>query len=192
MAKIILIRHGESELNKDKVFFGWLNPFLTKYGEEQIKILADKIDSYDFIYSSPLKRAYLSAELVNYKKLEIFTDNRIKELNFGIFEGLTYDEIVKTYPEESKKWKSEGIDYFYKNGESIKELNNRVVSFIEEIKNNDKTYLIITHFGVINSILCYYISENINNFWKFKSDLASITTIEFIDGFPVLMNFSNK
>lgn len=190
MTKIILVRHGESELNKEKVFFGWLDPILTENGENSINSLSKKIPDYDFIYSSPLKRALSSAEILNHKKIEILVEERIKELNFGIFEGMNYNEIKNTYPEESEKWDIDGIHYLYKQGESITHLNNRVLSFIEEIKNTDKNYLIVTHFGVINSVLSHYISENISSFWKFKSDLATITIIEFHEGFPVLKMFS--
>lgn len=190
MAKILLVRHGESHLNSGKFFFGWLNPDLTEVGRIQAADLIGKIGHYDKIYASPLIRAYHSAEIINSKSLVIETDERLKEINFGIFEGLSYIEIVKKYPKEAKKWEKQGINYVYKKGESIQEFTGRVCQFIDEIKNTDETYLIVTHFGVINAILACYISNNLESFWKFKSSLGSVSVIEFDKGYPILTKFS--
>jgi len=192
MTKLILIRHGESTLNKEGVYFGTLDPSLTENGIEQMNLLNNEIPNYDFIYSSPLQRAKESAEVLNYKKLDTIYDSRLLELNFGDFEGLTYTEILEKYPTEAEIWKNEGISYKFPNGNSILDLEKSIVSFVEEIKNSNKTFLLVTHFGVISSILSHYISDNITNFWKFKSALASVTILEFHDSFPVLRLFSRK
>lgn len=192
MSKIILVRHGESNFNKEKKFFGWLNPLLTDDGLDSVKNLVNKIEDYDYIFSSPLKRALDSARILNYKNLPISTTDSLKEINFGIFEGLTYSEITQKYPNETTLWINDGINFNYISGESLLNLRDRVISFVESIKNTNKTYLIVTHFGVINVILAHYISDNINSFWKFKSELASITTIEFHDNYPTLLSFSIK
>jgi len=190
MAKLILIRHGESTLNKENIYFGHLNPPLTSDGKNQLKNLKQKIPAYDTIYSSPLKRALDSAKIINCHNLPINIDNRLEELNFGIFEGLSYNEISSLYPAEIEKWSTLNTEYKFINGESILELSERVKSFVEDIKHNEKTYLITTHFGVINAILAIYITENLNNFWKFKCQLSSITIIDFNDGYPILKSFS--
>jgi len=190
MAKLILIRHGESELNKNKVYFGSLDSPLTGDGVDQISLLKNIIPDYDFIYSSPLKRARKSAEILNFKDLSILEDVRLKELNFGIFEGLSYSKILEKHPHEAEKWKNEGINYRFPNGNSILDLEKSTISFVEEIKNSDKTFLLVTHLGVINAILSHYISDNINSFWKYKSELASMTIIDFLDSFPILTLFS--
>lgn len=192
MTKLILIRHGESTLNQDGVYFGTLDPSLTETGIEQINLLKDEVPNYDFIYSSPLQRAKESAEILNYKNLNLIYEPRLLELDFGDFEGLTYSVILKKYPNEAQNWKNEGINYKFPKGDSITDLEKSVVSFVEEIKNSNKIFLLVTHFGVISSILSHYISDNITNFWKFKSDLASITILEFHDSFPVLRLFSQK
>ena len=190
MAKLILVRHGESTLNKENVYFGHLNPSLTSKGKEQLEILKNRLPTYDMIFSSPLERAISSAEIINHNKLIINTDDRLKELNFGIFEGLNYNKISSLYPVEVEKWLVSNISYKFINGESIYELSERVKSFVEEIKYTEKNYLLVTHFGVINAILSIYIAENLNNFWKFKCDLSSITLLEFNDGYPILKCFS--
>lgn len=190
MAKLILVRHGESELNTENIFFGHLNPSLTSKGKHDLCELKSKLSNYDIVYCSPLKRTIETATLLNHQNSPIIFDDRLKEINFGIFEGLTYNEICQSYPLESKKWISLKSEYKFINGESLLDLSKRVQSFVEEIKNTDKTYLIITHSGVINVVLSIYLTENLNNFWKFKCKLASMTVLEFVDNYPVLEFFS--
>lgn len=190
MTKIILLRHGESFLNTEGVYFGFTDSPLTENGENQILKKSEFIPSYDLIYSSPLIRALKSSQIINKNNLIIKTDERLKELNFGIFENKSYKEIQESYKDECDKWEMENIYYSFPKGESIYGLSERVISFVEEIKNSNKNILIVTHYGVINSILCHYISNNIESFWKFKCSHASITTVEFHGDFPILTSFS--
>lgn len=190
MAKLILIRHGESKLNTENKFFGHLNPSLTSKGTNDLYMLKNNIPNYDVIYSSPLNRAVETAKIINNKNLPINFEARLKEINFGIFEGLDYQEISYSYPLEVQNWISLRTNYRFINGESLVDLSNRVKSFIDEIKTIDKTFLIVTHSGVINVILSIYLTENLDNFWKFKCKLASMTVLDFSNNYPVLELFS--
>ena len=190
MTRFILLRHGESILNTKNVYFGSTDSLLSPQGEEQIRNKVNSLPDYDLIYSSPLKRAIDSAKIINTKNLPIKLDHRLKELDFGIFENKSYNEIETLYKNECEKWKVEDLNYKFPQGESIKLLSERAISFIEELKHTHKNILIVSHYGVINAILCHYICNNLDSFWKFKSSLASITTIEFHDDFPILNSFS--
>ena len=190
MAKFIFIRHGESELNQEKKFFGWLNPHLTEKGRNQAKNIIEKIPEYDFIFSSPLNRTLETANIINKLNKEIIVDEKLKEINFGDFEGLSYEEIKLKFPIEVENWLKMSYEYKFPNGESPLELIDRCKIFIDTHKNSNGTFLIITHFGIINAILCSYISENIKSFWKFKPHFASITTLEYINEYFSLVNFN--
>ena len=104
MGKLILVRHGQTEMNAQKLYFGKLNPPLNDLGicqayEAKNKLL--NID-YDNIYSSPLERARQTAKICNYLNKDIIFDSNLEEINFGIFEGLTFKEIAEKYPNEVK------------------------------------------------------------------------------------------
>lgn len=192
MGKIILVRHGETNMNRDNLYHGILDPALNETGIKQAEKAYNIIKniSYDKIFSSPLKRAYETATILNYKKLNIELSDKIKELNFGIFEGLSYEEILNKYPyelkEATKNWKT----YNFKTGESPLELQERSVQFINSL-DKDLNYLIVTHWGVICTILSYYFSYNLNAYWKFKIDNCGIVVIEFTrDNFPILAGFN--
>lgn len=192
MGKIILVRHGETNLNKDNIYFGVLDPPLNSKGIIQANKTASTIKNfnYDKIYSSNFKRAYETAKILNYKNLEIEISDKIRELNFGIFEGLSYKDIAKKYPTQldlaSKNWKK----YNFETGESPCKLQKRSVEFIESL-NKNIDYLIITHWGVICSILSHYFSGNLDAYWKFKINNCGITVIEFEENnFPILVGFN--
>lgn len=98
MGKLILVRHGQTQMNVDGIFFGKLDPSLNETGKEQCKKTRELLKNrykYDFIYSSDLKRAAETAEIVNYLDLPIKLDKRLEEIDFGIFEGLSYKEIFR-------------------------------------------------------------------------------------------------
>ena len=84
MGKLILIRHGQTDMNKDQLYYGRLDVPINETGKEQAentrKNLVELEIDYDKIYSSPMKRAYETAEIVNYKNLEIEKDDELREM----------------------------------------------------------------------------------------------------------------
>lgn len=196
MAKFIFIRHGESLLNIKNVYFGHLNPDLTSIGEKSILNLANDLSKivkdYEIIYTSPSLRCVHSAEILNFLNKPIITDESLMEINFGLFEGLSINEIVQNYPNDFSHWEKEGINFTFPSGESIIALSKRAINFIENLKSNSKTYIVVTHFGVINSIFAHYISDDIKKFWNYKPELASYSILEFNENFWILKKFSNK
>ncbi len=179
MGKLILIRHGQTEMNAQSLYFGKLNPPLNDLGISQAYQAREKLLNidYDNIYSSPLERAKQTAEICNYLDKDIVYDSNLEEINFGIFEGLTFKEISEKYPVEVKKMKEDWKEYNYVTGESPKEMLQRAVSFLE-ILDYTKNNLIVSHWGIINSIISYFISGNLDSYWKFKIQNASIVIFE--------------
>ena len=84
MGKLILIRHGQTEMNAQNLYFGKLNPPLNELGIEQAYMAKEKLSNiaYDCIYSSPLERTRETAEICNYLDKEIIYDSRLEEINF--------------------------------------------------------------------------------------------------------------
>lgn len=193
MKRVILVRHGQTTMNLQKLYYGFLDPDMTELGKEQVlkarKIL-EKMD-YDEIISSDLKRAYETAKIINFKNLEIKVYPETRELNFGIFEGLTYEEIKEKYPEELQKSIDDWKNYSFVTGENPYDLQNRVVKFIDELEDN-KTYLLATHWGVICTLLSYHFSNGLDSYWKYKIDNGSITIIEFREKYPLLCQLNLK
>ena len=179
MGKLILVRHGQTEMNAQSLYFGKLNPPLNDLGISQAYQAREKLLNidYDNIYSSPLERAKQTVEICNYLDKDIIYDSNLEEINFGIFEGLTFKEISEKYPVEVKKMKEDWKEYNYVTGESPKEMFQRAVSFLETL-DYTKNKLIVAHWGIINCIISYFISGNLDSYWKFKIQNASIVIFE--------------
>ena len=179
MGKLILVRHGQTEMNAQNLYFGKLNPPLNELGIDPAYMAQEKLSNiaYDCIYSSPLERTRETAEICNYLDKEIIYDSRLEEINFGIFEGLTFKEISEQYPNEVKEMEKNWKSFKYITGESLEELYQRAVSFLETL-DYTKDNLIISHWGIINCIISYFVSGTLDTYWKFKVDNCSIVIFE--------------
>ena len=179
MGKLILVRHGQTEMNAQSLYFGKLNPPLNDLGISQAYQAKEKLldIDYDIIYSSPLERAKQTAEICNYLDKEIIFDSNLEEINFGIFEGLTFKQISEKYPNEVKKMEEDWKSFNSVTGESPKEMFQRAIFFLKTL-DYTKTNLIVAHWGIINCIISYFISGNLDSYWKFKIQNASIVIFE--------------
>lgn len=178
---IIFIRHGSTILNEKKVYGGIIDEEISKKGIVEIENIKKYIENIKFneVYTSSLKRAIQSTKLLteNYK-----IDNRLSEMNFGIFEGLSYSEIEKNYTEESKAWVEDTLNYKIPKGESLMDVFNRTKAFIEDMSNKNGNILAVTHGGVIGCALSLVFSQY-DYFYKFKVMHGAASVISIEDGY---------
>ena len=179
---IIFIRHGETDMNKANLYFGHLDPELNEVGKNQLqktrKLLKYFEKDIHIVFFSDLKRCTESMNTLkineNIKKI---ADSSFRELNFGIFEGKTYEQIKSEFPEEAKKMEKDWKNFKVPQGESLKELMKRVIEKLEQLieKYKNKTIVIVSHAGVIKTVISYYLYGNLDGYWKIKIDNGSIT-----------------
>lgn len=177
---IIMIRHGQSEDNVQKIY-SRDDTSLTDQGIKQVKETKKLLKNFNFhkIYYSPLRRTVETLETLGLTGTE---DLRIKEINFGIFTGKTFEEIQVDFPDETRVWIDDTQNYIIPNGESLLDVYKRVVEFLEKISKLNENVLLITHDSVIRLALCW-VFNNIDYFYKFKVDNGSINIISIEDGF---------
>ncbi|KRQ85929.1 Phosphoserine phosphatase 1 [Caloramator mitchellensis] len=188
---LILVRHGETEDNLKGVYSGKSDGRLSKRGIEEIKMLKPIIDNFQIktCITSPLKRAIETADIL-YDGEKII-DERIIEMNFGIFEGLKYEEALKQFPIEVNSWNDDFINYKIPEGESLLEVYRRCENFLNDIQKNSGNVLVISHGGVIRCILsCVF--GNPEFFYKFKIDNASVSILEYSNGYYFLKGLNIK
>lgn len=147
MTRICLIRHGETDWNVKGIIQGQTDIPLNKLGETQAKQCGRylKSEQFNVIISSPLKRAKKTTQLINHSlNLPIIYDNNLKERYFGVAEGKSKIELMKSFPER-----------VYPGQESRLALNKRVMIAINKIikSYHNQNILVIAHGAVINSIL---------------------------------------
>ena len=139
MTKIYFTRHGETVWNRQFRFQGHKDSELTDKGVLAAELLADRIEEIelDYIISSPLMRAYSTAEIVRGKKdVEIIKHNGLKEINLGVFEGMSYEDIKKEHPKLLDLIESDPINNRYPKWRKPEGIYNRVVDAFKEIMRN--------------------------------------------------------
>lgn len=185
MSRLILIRHGETDCYLENKYCGFSNPSLNKKGIWQSKMLSNRLTNIkvERVYSSDLKRAVETAKII-FKNNFVEQLPDFREMNFGVFEGLRYDEIVKKYPSLYKNWINNPTKVKIPNGEALQDLVKRVrkrVTFLLSQNKNGKIAL-VTHGGPIRVILCDVLKFSLDSFWKIKQDIAAINLIDYPEG----------
>ena len=153
-----VIRHGETDWNVSRQLQGWKNSNLTENGIKQAELTAEalKHKNFDFLYTSSLRRALETTEIINkYHQLKIHIDNSLKERNFGVMEGLKQDEMLEKYPEVLTRYMQREEKYQIPEGESLVSFYNRVIDGVNAIaqSHSGKRILIVTHGGVLDCMM---------------------------------------
>lgn len=183
--RLFLIRHGESEGNKDHKIYGWTDYALTEKGLKQVDEIVAYMKNHHYhrLYTSPLLRAkYIAEQLANQPPFFI-EDSRIKEMNCGIFEGLTEEEVLSQYKQEYTQFLAEFDTYTIPKGESYPEFKTRVLDFLENtLPQIDETYIFVTHGGVIREILTYLMKLDSGKVWDYPISPGCIIELEAKEG----------
>lgn len=183
MSKLLLVRHGDTELNSAQRYWGQSDVKLSAAGLRQAERLRDRLakQKVDAIYSSDLQRALVTAKIIASRHgLEVITCVELREINFGDAEGLTFDEISQLFPKVTKMWLERNPGLQYPGGERVDEFNKRVSKFLGRLDKHtaEETILIVAHSGVLRTLICYLLGIELKHRWQFRLELASLTILE--------------
>jgi broad specificity phosphatase PhoE len=150
MARLILIRHGETEWNVEGRYQGQADPPLNSRGRRQALTLTHKLSAIglELLVSSPLKRAAQTAQILARKfQLPIFYDQRLMEIHQGDWQTRLRSEIEQHYPELFHRWETEPWQVTPPNGENLPQVQQRVNEFLDELllRYPDSCIGIVTH-----------------------------------------------
>ncbi|MBI5183965.1 MAG: alpha-ribazole phosphatase [Nitrospinae bacterium] len=193
---LYLIRHGEVANVEEGVYNGHFDVDLSDKGIRQMEEMAERLSKKEIraIYCSDLKRTVGGAKIIGKRlslsQIKSFKD--LRELNYGRWEGLRFEEIKRRYPEEVEARNADYINYRIKGGENFIEMSDRVIPRIEEIlrSHRGEDIALVAHGGVNRVILCWALNMDISNMLRIKQDFAAFNIINFYDSTAVveLMN----
>lgn len=181
---LYLIRHAESVYNAEERVQGQRDVPLSDRGHLQRQALAAAWPDRDVeaIYSSPLERARLTAEpLAAALELPIACDDRLKEIDAGILEGMRYTEIVERYPDELARWRSADVDFTLPGGESRRDLMRRGHAVIEAIRAQGLARVVVVSHGGLLAAALKSLLEIPDHQQPFRLLNTSISRIEWDD-----------
>ena len=170
--KLYIVRHGETEWNVIKRFQGQLNTPLTEKGMEKLVETGKKLENvlFDEVYTSELGRTVASAEIIlnenrgyKNKKRELKKLAELNEVYFGVWQGLTYEEVFLKYPEEGNNYFYNVKNYNAENveAEKLEDALERFLKGINKILDSHESgnILVVTH-GTVFEMFMNYVANN--------------------------------
>lgn len=196
MARVIFVRHGQTTWNDLGVYQGHTDIPLNEIGFKQGAKVAQRLkkEKVAAIYSSDLLRARQTAELIAEEhNLTVITMPEFREIHFGVWEGKSYKDINKLYPEMLKIWLTDPKNLKIPEGETFPEMLARAWQGLTKILLNHKneTVIIVAHGGTIGALLCSILDMDLKNLWRIRQGNTGITIVEFYEDKGVLTLFND-
>lgn len=171
MTTVYMVRHGETDWNRAHRMQGWSDIPLNERGREQASFAARALASVplDVIYTSPLKRAEKTAEIIRgERKIPLFAEKGFIEINLGKWDGHTPDEMDVLYPGQYDIWRSTPGDVHIDGGETFAKVQERAwKAFLSMVdKEKGKHILLVSHMGCLSTILFKIAGYPLNDLWK--------------------------
>ena len=161
---IYLIRHAQSVGNKKRIFAGVTDFGLSDEGKESLDHVNEFFSDKDLasIYVSPLLRCRQTAEII-FGDREMISDDGLKEINFGEWEGVHVGEVMKNYPEKWEDYMGNWREFTFPGGDNIPDYQKRASSEVKRIVENhdDEDIAIVSHNGFIKAAISYMLTGNI-------------------------------
>ncbi len=185
MTKLYLIRHGQTDYSRDKKYCGSRDVPLNAEGMLQAEKLARRFShvAVDAVYASDLRRAIQTAGIC-FKESRVIVWPSFREMDFGVLEGLGYEDAMKNFPAIYDAWIHTPLDVTLPQGESFGHFCERVDDGMKLLlaENKGKSIALITHGGPIRVILCHALGRGVKDFWSIKQDNAALNMIEYHEG----------
>lgn len=182
MATLYLVRHGETQFNRELMFRGRTEVPLNRRGRGQAKLAAEALAKKKVarVFTSPLARAQQTAKPIAdklslpYMQLEALTD-----MDFGSWTGLSLEEVGERFPKELEGWKNEPARANIPGGETLAEVQERVMpAVLEELASADEGVVLVTHRVVLKTVICGLLGWGEAGFWRFRIDTGSLSIFE--------------
>jgi alpha-ribazole phosphatase len=189
VSRFWLIRHGEPAAEARHRCYGSLDVGLSQTGRGQMAQVAEwlKGEPIAVIFASPRSRAMESAQILAADRgcvVEIVPE--LREIDFGDFEGLTYDEIAARYPELYRQWMERPTEVRFPHGEGFLEMQARVLRAFERIRREreGQTVALVSHGGVNRILMAWALQMPDHCLFRLAQCHAAVNLLTLIDGVP--------
>ena len=191
MVEIILVRHGETDLNVGEIFRGLVDAELNDMGLRQAESLGEYLsgEKIDIIYSSPLNRAEKTAEVIaRHHNLEVNIVRNLIDIDYGEWQGLPLKEITEKYGEIYRDWLDTPEQVRIPGGECLEDVRGRAMPFVEDavMRCGEGRIVFVSHRVVNKVIICNLLGLSNAHFWNVKQDTCGITRFACGEGRVVL------
>ncbi|MBO8168299.1 MAG: alpha-ribazole phosphatase [Thermoanaerobacteraceae bacterium] len=198
MMELYLIRHGQTLWNQDKKYQGHQDVPLSQSGKQQARALARWLRpvELDAVYASDLSRALDTAkEIARERGIKVQVDKRFREINFGHWEGRTFNEIKKIYPDLVAQWIADPSQVQLPGGEdfvTVKKRSYKAVQEIVEEHNYSGRVAVVSHGATIRTILCSVLDLPLKAMWQMEQGNTAVNIIKFPKDYPPIVALVNS
>ena len=195
MAKLYLIRHGETDYNNEMRFQGQIDIPLNRKGIEQAEKVAEFLKDIPLlaIYTSTLQRARTTAEIIGKAKgIKPQETDALREMSFGIWENMNSSNIRKKYAKEWKDFFASPASTTIPKGESMSDVQKRAYPVVQQIldEHPEGDVAFVAHGGIIRVLICTMLGLDLNRAWHLHVGNASITCFYYW-GRSYTMDYAN-
>ncbi len=190
--RLLLVRHGETNWNKESRFQGIRDIPLNDNGREQGRKAAEFLKDIpiDFAVSSPMLRPKETAEIIlqQHPNVELTTNSELMEICHGLWEGKLETEIEADFPGLLTQWKEAPETVQMPEGENLQQVWDRAIAAWQEIvkdySNGDRplTGIVVAHDAINKVIICYLLGLKPDNFWNIKQGNGAVNVIDYPQG----------
>jgi len=172
MGKLILVRHGQTNWDKENRLQGSLDIPLNDEGRKEAEEIASKLSKFKInaVYSSPTSCSLSTAnEIASLNNLKVKKVKELIEFNHGVWQGLLLSDIKKRYKRQYNSWKVSPTSGCPPKGESVKDAYDRAVSIMHKIidKNKGQTVCVVSGNIFLSVLKCYLKHMDLDKMWKF-------------------------
>jgi alpha-ribazole phosphatase len=184
--RVYLVRHGQVVGHETPSYNGHADVALTEYGIAQYRELRERLQDSGITacYSSDLSRCAIGADIIC-ESLDIRPqlDARLRELNIGIWEGMTWSEIIEKYPLEWSARLEDIVNYRVPEGESLLDLADRAVPALQAIvaARRGENILVVGHGGMNRTLLLDAIGAPLHCLFNIEQRYGCLNIIDFFD-----------
>jgi alpha-ribazole phosphatase len=191
MLRLILVRHGQTDWNAQSRYQGQADIPLNDVGRQQAVAVAQRLASerIDILFASDLCRAWETATAIATARGQtLLAEPRLREMDFGQWQGLTHDEIHKRQARELGQWHAEPLYFAPPGGETLAQLADRIQSALQDARDahQGKTVLWVSHGGPLRVLLCLALGLELQANWRFRIQTASVSELHLFEEESVL------
>jgi alpha-ribazole phosphatase len=190
VSRLTLVRHAEPAADVRGRCYGTLDVELSPHGRAQAAALAEQLQHVpiDAVVSSPRRRAMETAAVLG---LPVEADERLRELDFGDFEGRTYEELERAEPELFARWMTAPTTVRFPNGECYADLRARATAALADVRARHEHALVVTHGGVIRAGLQTWLELPEHAIFRLDLRHCGITVVEWLGDEPLVRRLNS-
>lgn len=194
--RIILVRHGQTEWNREERFRGRADLLLNETGIKQARAAADKLADCKAaaIYSSPLKRTLMTAQPIGDRLgLAVQRLDGLIDIDYGAWQGLSTEEALKYDADLYERWLTSPQTVRFPGGEGLEDVRNRTGGVIDKIlaEYPEQMVILVSHVVVCRIFICVVLGLDNSHFWQIGQDVCAINTVSTRDGKLVLNSLND-